>query len=265
MVGQGGSKGMARDSARWLRRRKEMEDAGTDLAMRIKAVMNRKLQVSVKTAAALLALSHLILAIFITSNAGSISVSMGTHKSVEEVLLQRALNGEVNYNCHLPMRIGAAGHQGWMVCLDGPLGTRLKQVGVTSLQSYASLRQVQVDCRVLSVGIGLDPSFEIELARKFGCKVDGFDHQVEFFKNEFSQDASHAEGWGLGNEEESASVKLKRFKLEKTSNLDDKYNSQLHPGYDIAAVGPGWKIVGGPNWMAQSMIYEVRSLACCYL
>ena len=57
-------------------------------------------------------------------------------------------------------------------------------------------------------------------------------------------------------------MKLKRFKLEKTDNVKEKYNSKLHPGYDIAAVGPGWRIVGGPNWMAQSMIYEVRFFTC---
>ena len=157
--------------------------------------MNHKLQISFKTAAAVLLLSNVTLVILIASNAGSISVSMGTHKSVEEVLLQRMLNGEVMYDCLRPMRIGAEGHQGWMVCLDGPLGNRLSQVGVTSSQSFSSLGLVQVDCRVLSVGIGLDPSFEIELAKRFGCKVDGFDHQVEFFQNDFSQDSTHIEGW----------------------------------------------------------------------
>ena len=129
--------------------------------------------------------------------------------SVEQLMLKRMLvetsPEQLEQACRNAVRIGAgpSGSGGWKVCLDTPLGNRWEKAhkapggggelwetvgaGSTGLAGSAWVGRTPVHCRSVSIGIGIDPIFDVEMALRHDCAVDVFDLGVDIYRNDFLQ------------------------------------------------------------------------------
>ena len=134
--------------------------------------------------------------------------------SAEQLMLKRLLvesNAEVlEHVCRNTVRIGAGASSsgGWKVCLDTPLGNRWEKshktsgggdklwetlgAGPTGPEGNTWSLRTPVHCRSVSIGIGVDPIFDIEMALRHDCAVDVFDHGIDIYRNDFEKATA---GW----------------------------------------------------------------------
>jgi hypothetical protein len=137
-------------------------------------------------------------------------ITLGLGGSVEERLLKRLLvetrADELKRVCSSMKRIGggASGSGGWMVCLDSALGRRWKMADKNAVvegidKQWGSenagrtgrgsewAQRTPVPCRGVSIGVGIDPIFDLDLALEHDCVVDVFDIGVRLHRNDFEQ------------------------------------------------------------------------------
>jgi hypothetical protein len=132
-------------------------------------------------------------------------------RSVEQLILKRLLvetsAEELSQTCGNAIRLGGglSGSGGWQVCLQTALGERWEAAhkapggGGKQWATVGAGRsgnswvgRTPVYCRIVSIGVGLDPTFDVELALQHDCVVDVFDLGVDIYKNDF-QEAT--KGW----------------------------------------------------------------------
>jgi hypothetical protein len=182
--------------------------------------------------------------------------------SAEQLLLQRLLDTsteQLEQACSSSIRIGggAKGSGGWKVCLDSALGRRWEQASRRGVQFddysaegepgsgkvWGDVRPV-VHCRGVSLGTGIDPMFDLDLALEHGCSIDVFDHGVDVYINDFDSPRPGTEGRikfhgrGVGDKEGVVGMQgVKHVKLVRSNSTEWADQTSLHPGYDIVAQG----------------------------
>ena len=186
--------------------------------------------------------------------------------SLDHLLLKRLLvdttAAQLAEACPHVVRIGGgrSGLGGWNVCLDSSLGRRWaaagKQWDSGSPGSWGDDRR-PVQCRGVSVGVGIDPTYDLDLALRHDCSVDVFDMGVDVYRNDFEEARPGSDGRikfhsrGLGEREGTVSTQhIRRLQLLRSNATEWADSTSLHPAYDIVAQGPGWSFEGhsGSEW-----------------
>jgi len=249
--------------------------------------LQRAMTLSTSTLALVVAATSAISAAATVVMFGNFSAGM-RGASVEQLVLRRLLvdtsQEQLARVCSSITRLGggASSDRGWNVCLDSPLGKRWLKAGKTANGGHARWRTVgavgdarvgrtPVPCRAVSVGMGVDAAYVMELALEHDCEVDVFDLGLDIYTNHFE---SPEAGWqgrvkfhsrGLHERDGTVSAPhVKRLQLLRWNGTSWADASSLHPGYDTLAQGPGWALEGhsGAEWRLGSKPFSpLRSYA----